>query len=124
MMDLSSIAVFALNSSREFGENVCAHLGIQRSAHEEREFEDGEHKARSLINVRGKDVFVIQSLYSDDRQSVNDKLCRFLFFLGSLHDASAKRITAVIPYLCYARKDRKSKSRDPITTRSVAALFE
>jgi len=57
------IAVFALNSSWEFGEKVCARLGISLSAHEEREFEDGEHKARPLVNVRGKDVFVIQSLY-------------------------------------------------------------
>jgi ribose-phosphate pyrophosphokinase len=55
---------------------------------------------------------------------VNDKLVRFLFFLGALRDASASRVTAVIPYLCYARKDRKSKSRDPVTTRYVAALFE
>ncbi len=120
----SPIAVFALNSSRDFGEKVCAHLGTSLSAHEEREFEDGEHKARPLESVRQKDVFVIQSLYSDDRQSVNDKLCRFLFFLGALRDASAGRVTAVIPYLCYARKDRKSKSRDPVTTRYVAALFE
>jgi ribose-phosphate pyrophosphokinase len=123
-MSPSSIAVFALNSSREFGENVCARLGISLSPHEEREFEDGEHKARPLVNVRGKDVFVIQSLYGDGKQSVNDKLCRFLFFLGALGDASAGRVTAVIPYLCYARKDRKSKSRDPVTTRYVAALFE
>jgi ribose-phosphate pyrophosphokinase len=118
------LSVFALNSSRDFGEKVCAHLGIPLSAHEEREFEDGEHKARPLVNVRGKDVFVIQSLYSDSKQSVNDKLCRFLFFLGALRDASADRVIAVIPYLCYSRKDRKSKPRDPITTRYVAALFE
>jgi ribose-phosphate pyrophosphokinase len=69
-------------------------------------------------------VFVIQSLHGDVGQSVNDKLCRLLFFLGTLRDASAERITAVVPYLCYARKDRKSKSRDPVTTRYVAALFE
>jgi ribose-phosphate pyrophosphokinase len=119
-----SLAVFALNSSRDFGEKVCAHLGVQLSAHEEREFEDGEHKTRPLINVRGKDVFVVQSLYGDSQQSVNDKLCRFLFFLGALRDASAGRVTAVIPYLCYARKDRRSKWRDPVTTRYVAALFE
>jgi ribose-phosphate pyrophosphokinase len=124
MTSMDSLSVFALNASRDFGEKVCAHLGISLSPHEEREFEDGEHKARSLVNVRGKDVFVIQSLYSDSRQSVNDKLCRFLFFLGALRDASAGRVTAVIPYLCYARKDRKSKSRDPVTTRYVAALFE
>jgi phosphoribosylpyrophosphate synthetase len=47
-----------------------------------------------------------------------------LFFLGALRDASAGRVTAVIPYLCYARKDRKSKWRDPVTTRYIAALFE
>ena len=79
---------------------------------------------RPLVNVRGKDVFVIQSLYGDGRWSVNDKLCRLLFFLGSLRDASAERVTAVVPYLCYARKDRKSKPRDPVTTRYVAGLFE
>src|SRR5262245_22513629 len=119
-----SISLFALNSTRDFAEKVSVHLGIPLSAHEEREFEDGEHKARPLANVRGRDVFVIESLYSDSTQSVNDKLCRFLFFLGALRDASAGRVTAVIPYLCYARKDRKSKPRDPVTTRYVAALFE
>lgn len=118
------IAIFALNAGRDFGEKVCAHLKTTLSAHEEREFEDGEHKARPLVSVRGKDVYVIQSLYGDASQTVNDKLCRLLFFLGALRDASAGRITAVMPYLCYARKDRRSKPRDPVTTRYVAALFE
>jgi ribose-phosphate pyrophosphokinase len=116
--------VFTLNTSREFGERVCANLGICLGLHEEREFEDGEHKTRPLVNVRGRDVFVVQSLYGDEQQSINDKLCRYLFFLGALRDASAGCLTAVIPYLCYARKDRKSKPRDPVTTRYVAALFE
>ena len=124
IMFSGSLAVFALNSSRDFGEKICAHLGISLSAHEEREFEDGEHKVRPLVSVRGMDVFAVQSLYGDSQQSVNDKLCRFLFFLGALRDASAGRVTAVIPYLCYARKDRKSKRRDPVTTRYIAALFE
>lgn len=123
-MQHEEIAIFAPEASREFGERVSAGLGLGLSAHEEREFEDGEHKMRPLISVRGRDVFVIQSLYADSRQSVNDKLCRMLFFLGALRDASAERVTAVIPYLCYARKDRKSKSRDPVTTRYVASLFE
>lgn len=117
-------AVFALNATKDFGGRVCAHLKIPLSGHEEREFEDGEHKTRPLISVRGKDVFVIHSLYGDANESVNDKLCRLIFFLGALRDASAGTITAVIPYLCYARKDRKSKPRDPVTTRYVAALFE
>lgn len=122
--DRGDIAVFALNASRDFGAKVCAHLGLPLGEHEEREFEDGEHKARPLVNVRGQDVFVVQSLYSDLQQSVNDKLCRLLFFLAALRDASAERVTAIVPYLCYARKDRKSKSRDPVTTRYVATLFE
>lgn len=123
-MNHGELAIFALNASRDFGEAVSAHLGVTLAPHEEREFEDGEHKTRPLVSVRGKDVFVIQSLYGDSRQSVNDKLCRFLFFLGALKDASAARVTAVIPYLCYARKDKKSKARDPVTTRYVASLFE
>ncbi|HKQ77172.1 MAG TPA: ribose-phosphate pyrophosphokinase [Blastocatellia bacterium] len=123
-MKRSEIAIFAPGPDRDFGERIGAHLGVSLSAHEEREFEDGEHKMRPLVNVRGKDVFVIQSLYGDGRFSVNDKLCRLLFFLGALRDASAERVTAVVPYLCYARKDRKSKPRDPVTTRYVASLFE
>jgi len=123
-MPFESLYLFALDASRGFGERVAAKLGIPLSGLEEREFEDGEHKARPLASVRGGDVFVIQSLYGEPGQSVNDKLCRLLFFIGALRDASAGRITAVVPYLCYARKDRKTQTRDPITTRYVAALFE
>lgn len=119
-----NLRLFALEASSELGEGIAAELGISRSPHEERGFEDGEHKSRPLTNVRGDDVFVVQSLYSDENENVNDKLVRLLFFLGALRDASAGRITAVVPYLAYARKDRKTKSRDPVTTRYVAALFE
>jgi ribose-phosphate pyrophosphokinase len=101
-MGTEEMILFALNASRKFAKKVSAHLGIPLSEHEEREFEDGEHKSRPLINLRGKDVFVIQSLYGDSKQSVNDKLCRLLFFIASVKDASASRVTAVVPYLCYA----------------------
>ena len=120
----NQLKLFVLNSSRAFGEQVSLRLALEPSLHEEREFEDGEHKARPLISVRGKNVFVIQSLYADHQQSGNDKLCRLLFFIGALKDAAAARVTAVVPYLAYARKDRKTKPRDPVTTRYVAALFE
>ena len=123
-MNDSDPCLFALNATHEFGEQVACHLGQALSPHEEREFEDGEHKARPLVNVRGRDVFVVQSLYADPRQSVNDKLCRLLFFIGALKDASAASVTAIVPYLAYARKDQKSKARDPTTTRYVAAMFE
>ena len=118
------LKVFALNTSREFAEPIARALGTELADHEEREFEDGEHKSRPLENVRGRDVFVIQSLYGEPGQSVNDKLVRLLFFLGALRDASAGRLTAVIPYLCYARKDRKSKPRDPVSSRYLATLLE
>jgi len=118
------LILFSLNSSRMFGEQVASHVGVPLSPHEEHEFEDGEHKARPLVNVRGRDVYVIQSLYGGPDVSGNDKLCRLLFFIGALKDASAARVTAVMPYLAYARKDRKNQSRDPVTTRYVATLFE
>ena len=81
--------LFALDASRAFGEAVSARLAIPLSAHEEREFEDGEHKARPLVSVRGRDVFVIHSLYGEPAQSANDKLVRLLFFIGALKDAAA-----------------------------------
>jgi len=123
-MSLDAIRLFALSESRALGESIGAALGSPLSAHEERDFEDGEHKTRPLENVRGCDVFVIQSLYSEPGLSVNDKLCRLLFFIGALKDASAQSVTAVLPYLGYARKDRKTKARDPVTTRYVAQLLE
>jgi ribose-phosphate pyrophosphokinase len=116
--------LFALHSSKSFGESIAKELNLSLSEHEEREFEDGEHKIRPLENVRNQEIFVIHSLYSDAVQTVNDKLCRLLFFISALKDASAKKVTAVIPYLCYARKDRKTKPRDPVTTRYIARLFE
>ncbi len=116
--------LFALDASQAIGQRIADALQLPLSDHLERDFDDGEHKARPLTSVRGRNVFVIQSLYADDVQSVNDKLCRLLFFLGAVKDAAARRVTAVVPYLCYARKDRKTKSRDPVTTRYVARLFE
>lgn len=116
--------LFALNATRPFGEKVAAALGTTLAEHEEREFEDGEHKARPLVSVRGRDVYVIHSLHEEPEQSVNDKICRLLFFLGAIREGGARRLTAVIPYLAYARKDRQTKSRDPVTTRYMAQLFE
>jgi ribose-phosphate pyrophosphokinase len=123
-MNATELRLFALDASRAFGEAVSARLAIPLDAHEEREFEDGEHKARPLVNVRGADAFVIHSLYGEAGQSANDKLVRLLLFIGALKDSAAGRVTAVVPYLAYARKDRKTKARDPVTTRHIACLFE
>jgi ribose-phosphate pyrophosphokinase len=116
--------LFALDASRAYGERVAAALGLALARHEEREFEDGEHKARPLESVRGRDVYVIHSLYGEPGISANDKLVRLLFFIGALKDASAACVTAVCPYLAYSRKDRRTKPRDPVGSRYVAQLFE
>ncbi|GIW73260.1 MAG: ribose-phosphate pyrophosphokinase [Planctomycetota bacterium] len=120
----NELMLFALEGSRPLGERVAHELGVPLERHEEREFEDGEHKARPLVSVRERDVYVLHSLYGEPGRSASDKLCRLLFFIGALRDAGAARVTAVVPYLCYARKDRRTKARDPVTTRYVAALFE
>jgi ribose-phosphate pyrophosphokinase len=124
MPNESPACLFALDATRTWGQAVAECMGVALAPHEERAFEDGEHKARPLQGVRGRDVYVLQSLHGDAGQSANDKLCRLLFFIGALKDAAAARVTAVVPYLAYARKDRRSKPRDPVTTRYVAALFE
>jgi len=116
--------LFALHASVDLGRAIASALGQPLATHEEREFEDCEHKARPLDDVSGADVYVVQSTHSSPQQSANDKLCRLLFFIGALKDAGAGRVTAVVPYLAYARKDRRTKPNDPVTTRYVANLFE
>jgi ribose-phosphate pyrophosphokinase len=116
--------IFAPEHSAALAQSVARSLGLDVAASEEREFDGGEHKMRPLVDVRGRDVFVIQSLAGDARASANDKLCRLLFFLGALKDAGAASTTACTPYLCYARKDRRTQPRDPVTTRYIAALIE
>ena len=116
--------IFGLGTGGGFGAAVAARLGTEPAAHEERAFEDGEFKIRPLVDVAGREVCVVDSLEADAAHSANDKLCRMLFFIGGLKDAGARRVTAVAPYLCYARKDRRTKEHDPVTTRYVAQLFE
>jgi ribose-phosphate pyrophosphokinase len=118
------LRLFALHATAELGRAIAAALGQPLAAHEERDFEDGEHKTRPLDNVAGCDVYVVQSTHGGPVESANDKLCRLLFFVGALKDAGAARVTAVLPYLAYGRKDRRTKPNDPVTTRYVAQMFE
>jgi ribose-phosphate pyrophosphokinase len=120
----SGSRLFALEATADFGNAIARLLGQPLSPHEERRFEDGEHKTRPLTAVQNADVYVVQSLHGGPDESANDKLCRLLFFIGALKDAGAARVTAAVPYLCYARKDRRTKANDPVTTRYVAAMFE
>ena len=116
--------LFALQGSESYAVRVAQRLGCQLARHEERDYEDGEHKCRPLDPVNGREVVVFHALYGDGRQSANDKLCRLLFFCGALKDAGARQVVVVTPYLCYGRKDRRSQPQDPTITRYVAAFFE
>ncbi|MGA8816860.1 MAG: ribose-phosphate diphosphokinase [Xanthobacteraceae bacterium] len=123
-MPRQDLLLFALHGTDELGSAIAALLGRPLANHEEREFEDGEHKARPLETVRDTDVFVLHSLHGGPELSADHKLCRLLFFVGALKDAGAARVTALAPYLCYARKDRRTKLNDPVSSRYVASLFE
>ncbi|MGJ5197827.1 MULTISPECIES: ribose-phosphate diphosphokinase [unclassified Bradyrhizobium] len=118
------LRLFCLHGTEGLGEKIAHALGCRLAAVEERSFEDGEHKVRPLEVVAGCDVYVLHSLHGGPDESPNDKLCRLLFLVGALKDAGAARVTAVAPYLCYARKDRRTKANDPVTIRYLATMFE
>lgn len=118
------IKIFSLSSDKTFASQVASFAGTQLSDSTDVHFSDGESYIHSNVNVRGCDVFIVASLYSDKKESINDKLIKLALFIGSLKDASADRITAVIPYMGYARQDRKTSSRAPITTKYMAQLLE
>jgi ribose-phosphate pyrophosphokinase len=123
-MIMQSFRLFGLNSTREYAQRISEAIEVPLSKHVEHYFEDHEPYVRSEVNVRGCDVYVVQSLYSDKDESVADKFLKLLYFAGSLRDASARRITAVIPYLAFSRQDRKTESRAPIMTKYSAELLE
>lgn len=122
--DTEDPLIFAPSHSTQFAGQVAKHAGLALSPLEEREFEDGEHKIRPLCSVRGRCAFVVHSLYGEPAASPNDKLCRLLFLIAALRDAGADRIMAVLPYLAYARKDQRSQTRDPVTSRYMAQILE
>lgn len=121
---MRDIRVFGLGDSQAYADRVCKYLGIERTQHEETYFDDGECYVRSLENVRGRDVFVVCSLYNSHIERLADKVMKLLFFIGSLRDASAARITIVFPYIAYQRQDRKNKSRAPIYTKYFPMILE
>lgn len=116
--------LFALGRTSTLAETVAHQLGTIVSAHEERRFEDGEHKIRPLASIRLRDVYVFADLASSGAESVNDKLCKLLFFIGALKQSAAARVNVIAPYLCYGRKERQTKPRDPVATRYLAQMFE
>jgi ribose-phosphate pyrophosphokinase len=116
--------LFALHESRALAEAIGAAAGLALAPLEERDFEAGEFKLRPLAPVRDREVCVVQSLAGSPAAAVSFRLLRLLLLCFGLRDAGARRITAVLPYLPFARKDRRTQPRDPVSARYVAQLLE
>jgi ribose-phosphate pyrophosphokinase len=114
----------ALSESRELALATFNAAQEPLSQIEERDFEDGEFKLRPLESVRGRTVYVMQSLAATAKSSVANSLVRLLFLLNGLRDAGATERIVMIPYLAYSRKERRTQPRDPVNTRYVARLLE
>lgn len=113
------IKIFTANSNPGVAEEIAKQLGLPLGESEVVTFSDGEVSVSIKESVRGSDVFVVQSTSSP----VNDHMMELLIMIDAFKRASAGRITAVIPYMGYARQDRKAKARDPISAKLVADLI-
>ncbi len=118
-MFINHMKIFCGNSNPDLARKICEYLAVPLGHMEIRRFSDGEVFVEIKENVRGADVFVIQSTCPP----VNEHLMELLIIIDALRRASARRITAVIPYYGYARQDRKTAPRTPITAKLVANLL-
>ena len=114
-----NIKIFAANSNPDLAARIAERLELPVGKSSVGMFSDGEISVNLYETVRGSDVFVVQST----SEPVNDHLMELLIMIDALKRASAGRITAVIPYMGYARQDRKAKARDPISAKLVADLI-
>jgi len=119
VLDKGEIKLFSGNSHRKLAEAICKELNVPCGNCEVGKFSDGEIFVNIAETVRGCDVFIIQPTCTP----VNDNLMEALILIDALKRASAGRINAVIPYYGYARQDRKTKAREPITAKLVANLL-
>lgn len=117
--DRNHLKVFGGTSTRELTAGICSHLELPVGLGTVTRFPDGETMVKVDEDVRGRDVYVVLSTC----EPVNDNLMELLVYIDCLRRASAKRITAVIPYFGYARQDRKDEGRVPITAKLVANLI-
>jgi ribose-phosphate pyrophosphokinase len=118
---LFNTMLFTGNANRVLAEEITAHLGVDLGKASVGRFSDGEVTVEVHQNVRARDVFVVQSTCAP----TNDNLMELLIMVDALKRASARRITAVIPYFGYARQDRRPRStRVPISAKVVANLLE
>ena len=115
----NKITVFSLSSSKKLAQDIASILGPKVGDCKVHHFADGEILCEIGESVRGKDVFIVQSTSNP----VTENLMEILVLTDALKRASAREITAVIPYFGYARQDRKAKPRQPITSKLVADLL-
>ena len=113
------VKIFACNANPDLAEKIANELDLKVGNAEVSMFSDGEISVNIYETVRGSDVFIVQSTSNP----VNDNLMELLIMIDAFKRASASRITAVMPYFGYARQDRKSKARDPISAKLVADLI-
>ena len=111
--------VFSGNSNRQLAEAICAYLKVPLGKASVRRFADQEIFVEVQENVRGEDVFLVQS----SSYPANDNLMELLIMIDAMRRSSARRITAVIPYFGYARQDRRASGRTPISAKLVANLI-
>lgn len=121
---MNDLRIFGLGSSIDYTERVCKALALKRTPHKEEWQDDDEPYLLSQENVRGSDVFIVQSLYSCEKERLADKFLKLLLFARSLRDASARRITLVLPYFAFQRQDRKTESRAPVYTKYIPEIVE
>ncbi|MBR2706795.1 MAG: ribose-phosphate diphosphokinase [Mogibacterium sp.] len=115
----ANLRLFACNSHPELAQEIAEHMGVELSKSTVTKFSDGEISVSIWESVRGKDCFIIQSTCGP----VNDNIMELLIMSDALRRASARSVTAVIPYFGYARQDRKAKARDPITSKLIANMI-
>ena len=115
--------LFAGRHNTELAREVAERLGEELTEAHLSQFANGETHCRFAQSVRGSDVFIIQSHSNVDGRSLNDAVMEHLIMVDAARRASAKRITAVMPFYGYGRQDRKSEGREPITARLIADLF-
>ena len=115
----NNLLIFSGNSNKKLALDICKFLKVKLADASIDTFSDGEIRVKISENVRGHDVFVVQSTSSPS----NDNLMELLIMIDALKRASAQRITAVLPYFGYARQDRKDQPRVPITAKLVANLL-
>lgn len=113
------IKIFSGRAHSSLAEDIAAHIGIELGTMQIKNFSDGEIYVRVQESIRGDDVFIIQSLCDP----VNRNLMELLIMIDAFKRASAKNITAVIPYYAYARQDRKTSGREAISAKLVADLI-